>query len=154
MLPQKMGANFMVKHAKHSTTSVLTWKFNVHFAFACLYIVRNAGWSNLVPLEIDSDPFFDSKLTQVFRDGIAYFLLIKYFAFGIEISTLRSIFRQEAVQHLNSNIEISAIRFFKLFNELPRTFCIVIFKYRIDLVITLEELLLALLKVLGQCAVD
>jgi len=83
-----------------------------------------------------------------------YFPLIKYFTFCVEISTLRPIFRQEAVQNLNGNVEISTIRFFELFNEFPRTFSVVIFKYRIDLVITFKELILAFLKVLGQCTVD
>ena len=81
MFSQKVRSNFVIEDANHATLSVLAGKFDVHFAFACFWVMRHTRRRYLILLKVNLNPLFDSEILKVIFDIIVCFELIQDFAF-------------------------------------------------------------------------
>lgn len=116
--------------------------------------MTNSSWCDLVLHESDGYPFFNTKLLQIFIDGIVCLFLTEYYSFSFKVCSLCAIFQQETIQYFRGDVEILAIWLIKLLNELFGTFGVLVLELRVDLEVTHEELVIALLQVLRQCILD
>ena len=76
----------MIEDTNHSSKSILTREFDVHFTFAGFWIMCNTSWCDLVFLKVDRNPFFDTEVGQIIFDILMCFFLVKFPAFSIQIS--------------------------------------------------------------------
>jgi len=154
VLAQEVSADLVVEHAHHAALTVLAGQLNIHLAFASLGIMSHTGGCHLVLLEIDRDPLFDSQVLQVGRDVVVRLVLLELLPLSFEVLTLRFVLLQEAVEDLHSSLQVLAIRFIELLQELLGEGRVFVLELRVDFVPALDESVVALLQVLRQSVIE
>ena len=139
----------MVKHPKHPPSPVLTRKPHIDRRFACLRVVRNARWGNLLCLELDTKKLFEFQLIQIVVDNMLGLLLGKHITLRLEVKRLRTILLNEGLKNLNGKVKELLVRLLVLLHEFIGKCIVLIFKLWVDLAVILEEKLLLLLNILG-----
>ena len=150
MFTKEVCADLVVKDADHSSFSVFTGEFNIHFTFSSFWVMSYTCRCYLILLKIDWYPLFYVEVLKVFCYVLMSFFLAQFATLSIQIVGFWAIFREKAVQYLFGNLKILAIRFYELFQKLLCRCSIFILKLRIYFEATLKEPIIALLKILRQ----
>ena len=64
----------MVQYSRHSSLSVLYWKFDVYLAFTRLRVVSYTSWSDLAFLKVNTDPLANAQLICILSDELIHLI--------------------------------------------------------------------------------